>query len=433
VNDPEDAADRRAIAAWCLFDWANSPFPTVVITFVFATYFTTAVAPDTETGTALWGWAMSVSGIVLAVTGPIVGAVADQSGRRKPWLLVLSLACAACGAALWFVAPKASFVAVGLVLAGLGNLTFELGQVFYNAMLPDLAPSRWMGRISGWGWALGYAGGLVCLAVALFVFVQPAQPPFGLDRAAAEHVRIVGPLVAVWFVVFALPLFLLTPDRPARRATPGPVIRRGLATLWRTLREVRRYQAAARFLLARMIYIDGVNTLFAFGGIYAAGTFGMAMDEVLKFAILLNVTAGLGAFGFAWVDDWMGPRRTVLAALAAMIAASAAVLLVDSKTWFYGLGMLLGIFIGPVQAASRTFMAHLAPPEIRTEAFGLYALSGRVTTFLGPALVGWLTFESGSQRIGMSAILAFLVLGLLLLLRVPDVRAPVSAESGAPR
>ena len=159
----------------------------------------------------------------------------------------------------------------------------------------------------------------------------------------------------------------------------------------------------------------------------------MDVEEVLKFAILLNVTAGLGAFGFAWIDDWMGPQRTILAALGGLVAASAAVLLVDSKTWFYVLGMLLGIFIGPAQSASRTFMARLAPPEIRTEMFGLYALSGRVTAFMGPALVGWLTLSSGSQRIGMAPILVFLVAGLLLLLRVPDVRAPVSAGSGASR
>lgn len=431
AGEPEDDVSerttlnpgRRGLIAWALYDWANSAFPTVVITFVFATYFSVGVVGDEERGQSLWGLAMSISGIAVAILAPIVGAVADHAGRRKPWLLLFTLLCLVAGAGLWFVEADPAYILLGMVLAGLANLAFEFGTVFYNAMLPDLAPPRLYGRLSGWAWGLGYAGGLGCLAVA-YVFIKADPPPFGLDKALAEPVRAIGPLVALWYLAFAWPLFLWTPDRPAVRIGAGQALRQGLAQLGRTLRDLRHNGTVLRFLLARLFYTDGLNTLFAFGGIYAAGSFGMSLDEILLFGILLNVTAGLGAVVFGWVDDRIGAKPTILISLVALLVLSSAILLVEGKLWFYVLGSAIGIFIGPAQSASRSLMAHLAPPEQRTEMFGLFALTGKVTAFLGPALVAVLTAASGSQRIGMAAILLLFLVGLVILwpLKAPPRR-----------
>ena len=413
-------ASRGAIAAWCLFDWANSSYPTVIVTFVFAAYVTSYVAPSEASGTAAWGTAISLSALGVALLSPVLGAIADHAGPRKPWIFLLSLICVVLGCALWWVEPDPAYLLFALILVAVSNAAFEFGQVFYNAMLPDIAPQKMLGRVSGWAWACGYAGGIVALAVCLFVFALPEQPPFGLDSERFEEIRITGPLVAVWYAIFAAPMFLLTPDRPAVRISAVQAIKAGVATLVGTLRQLPRYGNIARFLLARMFYIDGLNTLFAFGGIYAAGTFNMSFQEILAFGILLNVTAGLGAFGFAWVDDFMGSKPTILIAVASLAVCGLAILLVDSKLWFYVIGAVLGVFIGPAQAASRTLMARLAPADMRTEMFGLYAFSGRATAFLGPAIVGWTTAVADSQRVGMSTILIFFLVGLILLLPVRE-------------
>ena len=414
--------DRKAIFSWCLYDWANSAYPTVVTTFVFGAYFTTAVAVTPEAGTAAWGYTMAVAGLAVAVLGPVLGAVADQGGRRKPWLAVFTLTGALATALLWFTVPDPADVTWALVFVALSSVAFEFGMVFYNAMLPDLAGPDRVGRVSGWGWGLGYAGGLTCLVIALFGFVQAETPLFGVSTEAAGHVRAVTLLAAAWFAVFALPLFLFTPDRPAVGLGVSRAIREGLAALGETLRDIRNYAVILRFLIARMFYADGLVTLFAVGGIYAAGTFGMTFGEVVQFGIALNVTAGLGAFAFAWADDRLGAKAVIVVALVALIVLGGAALLVTSKTAFWAIGMALGVFVGPAQAASRSMMARLAPPVMRTEMFGLYALSGKATAFMGPLAFGFATDVFDSQRAGMATILVFLGIGLLLLLPVPEPR-----------
>ncbi len=416
----ERGASVRAQAAWCFYDWANSAFPTVIVTFVFAAYFTQAVAPTPAEGTAAWGWAVAASALAIAVASPVVGAIADASGRRKPWLAGFSIACAGLTAALWFVAPHPSYERLALVLFALANAAFELGTVFYNAMLPGLAPPDRVGRLSGWGWGLGYAGGLVCLVVVLFGLVEPKIPPFGLDKGEAEPVRAAALLTAAWFAAFAAPIFLFTPDAPATGVGLGRAVGQGLRALADTFRRVRDYRVIARFLLAKLFYIDGLNTLFAFGGIYAAGSFGMTTDEIVMFGIALNVTAGLGAAGFAWIDDWIGAKRTILIALVGVMVFGAPLLLIHGKAWFWALALPLGVFFGPAQAASRSLMARLAPEALRTEMFGLSMLSGRITAFAGPAVLAWATAATGSQRVGMATILAFVALGLVLLLGVRE-------------
>ena len=412
----------RALFSWCLFDWANSAFPTVVTTFIFAAYFTKAVAADEITGTSQWGYTISIAALVVAVIGPVLGAIADKGGRRKPWIAVFTLLCVVASALLWLTRPDPADVPWALVFVGLATIGFEMGMVFYNAMLPDLAPKRMIGRISGWGWGLGYGGGLVCLVVALFAFVQAEAPVFGLDKEALEDVRITPVLAAAWFGVFSLPLFFATPDKAASGLDISAAVRQGIAELIATLRRIREFADIARYLLARMIYTDGLNTLFAFGGIYAAGTFGMETAEVIQFGIAINLTAGLGAAAFAWVDDWIGPKRTILISLAALIVLGAVLLVIESKTLFWVFGLSLGLFVGPAQAASRSLMAHLAPAELRTEMFGLYAFSGKATAFLGPALFALGTDIFHSQRAGMATIVVFFVVGIILLWRGPDVR-----------
>ncbi len=408
-------ATRLGQVSWALYDWANSAFSAVIITFVYATYYTKGIAANEVAGTAEWGWAMSASGIAIAIASPILGAVADAGGRRKPWLFVWTvIAVIGCGL-LWYGRPSPEVALMVLAIAALTNLAFEIAGVFYNAMLPEIVSRQYLGRLSGWGWGLGYAGGLVCLILVLYGFVEAEPAPFGLDQSQAEDVRISGPLVGLWLAVFSLPLFLFTPDRQSAGLPAAEAVRRGLAQLRHTFANLGRYRTIGRFLIARMIYTDGLNTLFAFGGIYAAGTFGMAIAEVIKFGILLNVTAGLGALGFAWVDDWLGAKRTILIGLAGLLVCGLAAVLATDPLYFWIAGGLLGIFVGPTQAASRSLMARLAPAEVRTEMFGLYALTGKITAYIGPFLLGTVTYWTGSQRLGIATILAFFVIGGLLL------------------
>jgi UMF1 family MFS transporter len=417
-------ASTRALAAWAFYDWANSAFATVVTSFVFATYFAHAVAPSAEQGTVLWSHAQSAAALAVAVLAPMLGAIADRCGQRKPWIGAFTALSVLATALLWFVRPSPDYATLALVLVAIATLGFEFGTVFYNAMLPDLAPRDRLGRWSGWGWGLGYLGGLGALALCLVGFVQTDRPWFGVGQEDQAHVRATSLAVAAWFAAFALPLFLLTPDRLDSGIRMGAAVREGLAMLDRTIRQLRHRPAVAFFLLAHMLYADGLATLFAFGGIYAAGTFGMSFAEVIQFGIVLNIAAGLGAAAFAPLDDRIGAKRTILLSLAGLIACGAFVLLVESRTMFWIGGSMLGLFVGPAQAASRSMMARLAPAEERAEMFGLLALSGKATAFLGPATLGWATAAFASQRAGMATILLFWIAGFALLLRVQERRDP---------
>lgn len=420
TRTPPEPVSRKAQWSWATFDFANSGFTTVVSTFVFSAYFAQAIAPDPETGTALWGTAVGIAGLIIALTSPIVGAIADHTGRRKPWLAVFTLLCVIATAALWFAEPGAQSIPLALTAAIIGTVGFEVGLVFYNAMLPSLTTPDRIGRLSGLAWGFGYCGGLICLVIALTGFIQAESPPFGLDTANAEHVRATMLLTAAWIVIFAWPLFVFTPDAPRTGLPIKAAVVKGATTLFATLRNVRQHANRFRFLIARMIYIDGVNTMFAFGGIYAAGTFGMSLEDIILFGIALNVTAGLGAAGFGWIDDRVGSKRTLTISLIALIATSTGVLLAQTPTQFWIAGLTMSVFFGPVQAASRTFMAHLAPERMRGEMFGLYAVTGKVTSFLGPFAVGAVTVLADSQRVGMATILVFLVVGLILLQGVKE-------------
>ncbi|MCC6718370.1 MAG: MFS transporter [Acetobacteraceae bacterium] len=413
-------APRRAVAAWAAYVWADHAFATIVATFVVATYFTQGVAANPVTGAAQWAAAQAVAGVLIAVLAVPMGAIADQGGRRGAMLATCLVAMAASTLALWFVRPDPAFVPLALVLVGIGTIAFELAAVFYNAMLPDLAPRARFGLLSNLGWAAGYAGGLASLVLALVLLVLPDPALFGLDRGQAEHIRACAVLAGAWSLAFGWPAVVFIPERAAPQPW-GPAIRAALAELRTTLRTAIAEPPLRRLLVARMLFMDGLVTLFAFGGIYAAGEFGFSAQDVLVFGIGLNVTAGLGVLGFAFIEDRIGAKATVLTSLVALVVLGLPLLLVREPAWFWSLGLALGLFVGPAQAASRSLMAHMAPDGSRAAWFGLFALSGRVTAFLGPAALALATAVFQSQRAGMAVILVFIAAGAVVLapLRLP--------------
>lgn len=407
---------KTAIFSWCWYDAANSGFPTVITTFIFAAYFTQAVAQNSTLGTHLWGNAVTISGIFIALMSPIAGTIADYYGQRKPWLIAFTSLVVLSSTMLWWVTPETSSISFALTWVILGTIGHEVANVFYNAMLHELVPENYYGRVSGWGWGAGYVGGLLCLVIALVAFVNHPQW-LGLDTSQAEHVRATGPLVAIWFVVFALPLILYTPDLPKKQPLFS-AIHQGLSEFGRSLKKLWQHPNLLWYLLARMIYIDGLNTIFAFGGIYAAGTFGMNATEIIQFGIAINIAAGFGAFCFAWVDDWIGPKKTITLSLLGILIFGVSILLVDTTFWFTILAFCLCLFVGPVQASSRSLLTHIVPNNMTTEVFGLYAFSGKATAFIGPWIFGVATLYFDSQRAGIGSTLIFVLIGFILLQRV---------------
>lgn len=421
------SAQRAGLISWCLYDWANSAFSTIVATFVFPVYFSQMVARDPIQGATQWSYAVAAAALAVALGAPALGAVADNMGRRKSWLFAFTLLALAFTAALWQVEPSPRFVPLALALYAAAATSFGFALTFYDAMLRSIAPPNFLGRLSGWGWSLGYAGGLLCLMAALFGLLKPEPPPFGLAVAQAEHIRATNLLVSAWFGVFSIPIFVFTPDRPATGVSVYQAVKTGIAGLAGSMRQILLRPNIGRFLIAFMLYSNGVNTLFSFGGVYAAGAFGMSLDEVLYFGIVLNVTAGLGAATFAWIDDLIGSKRTILIALCGLSSLGLALVFVQSQALFFVLGGVLGLFVGPAQAAGRSMMARLAPSGLETEAFGLYQLSGKATIFAGPLVLGFVTSMFQSQRAGMSTILLFFVGGILVLL---PLREPNRSKAG---
>nr|WP_245215533.1 MFS transporter [Pararoseomonas baculiformis] len=406
-----------------MYDWANSAFPTVVTTFVIATWFAQGVAPDPVTGQAQWGWMQTLAGVAIALLSPVLGAVADAGGRRRLMLALCTLATAAFTAALWFARPAPDHAFYVLACVGLATVAFEVGTVFYNAMLPDVARPERMGRISGLAWGLGYAGGLACMVVCLFGLIRPDPGLFGFDRPSGEPIRATAVLVGIWVLAFGWPVLAAFRDAPGPKPGWAASAREGLREIGGVLRGLPARPAMLRFLVARMFYTDGLNTLFAFGAIFAAGVHGMSFQEVLLFGIAMNVSAGLGAALAGLVEDRVGSRRMVLIALWCLVAIGIAIVLAEGKALFWALALVLGLFFGPAQAASRTLMARLAPPGEVAAHFGLFALSGRITGFLGPAVLAAVTQASGSQRAGIATTAAFMAVGAVLLMGVRESRA----------
>jgi UMF1 family MFS transporter len=417
---------KKSIFSWCLYDWANSAFSTVIITFVFSVFFTRGMIGDETLGAAQWGYAIGLSGICIAILGPVLGAIADHSGARKTWVFWLSMLCIAASALLWFAQPVAGHANIVFTLTCVivANIGYELSQVFYNAMLPHIAPRHLIGRVSGWGWGVGYLGGIGALALALFglVGVGDMEPWFGITGADSANVRASGPLTALWFLAFMLPLLLYTHDVERSPLRIGEAVRLGLAQLGQSLKDIKNHKNLAQFLVASAIYRDGLNTLFTVGGIYAAGVYGMDFVEILFFAIGLNVAAGAGAFLFAHFDDRIGSKPTIIVSLIGLVISGIAVLMTDDKESFKHLALALGLFMGPAQAASRTFAGRLAPYGMVAQTYGLYAFTGKSVAFMGPIAFAAATHYYGSQEAGMFTIILFWILGLGLLTMVEERR-----------
>jgi MFS transporter, UMF1 family len=331
--------------------------------------------------------------------------------------------------------------ASALVLFIVANVAFELSGTFYNAFLPVIAAPERIGRVSGYGWGTGYIGGLLCMAVALVGFVglsDASVPWFGLSREAGENIRATNVLVAAWMAVFCLPLFLWVPDpRPPHPSPLGHIVRDSFRQLRATFHSLRRYRHAVRFLIARLFFNDGLTTIFSFGGIYAAGTFGFSFTEILYFGLALNIAAGIGGFAFGAVDDRLGGKRTVMISLVGLAAAAAFALTTTSKSGLWIAGIVIGIFSGPNQAASRSLMGRFVPRGKENEFFGFFNFSGKATSFLGPLALGIITGATHSQRLGLSVVVVFFLVGLVLLTRVDEqegirlARQPLPPEDPA--
>ena len=441
---------RRGIWGWMLFDWAQQPFHTLIITFVFAPYFAAAVAPDAARGQELWGYATGIGGLLIALSSPVLGAIADASGPRKPWVFAFSVLGVIGCWALWFAVPGTENMTFVLVMIALAVFGMEFAAVFNNAMMPTLEPRSELGRLSGSAWGLGYVGGLLTLVLVLgFLSASPEsgrtmlgfEPLFGLDPQTREGDRASGPLTAIWYVVFALPMFLFTPD-VARRARQTGAVQKGLQQLKNTLRRLPSERSYFSFLMSSMFYRDALNALYAFGGIYAAGVLGWSIIQIGIFGILANITGAIGAWLGGRADQRYGPKvvvywtililtfccilviSTTRTEVLFMPAGSLAGLSLPDLT-FYTAGCLIGAAGGAIQAASRTLLVDQVDRDKVTEAFGLFALSGKATTFIGPLAIAFATafFASeafglsaqDAQRLGVTPIIVLFLIGLVLL------------------
>lgn len=399
-------SSTKEIISYALYDWATSPVPTLHATFVFAVYFTTTVMP--ENGTFAWSQMSALAAFIVAFAAPFFGALADGKAMRKTLLMIVTVIGIISAAALWFVKPDASFATMALVLSAINIVVMEIAFVFYNALIVGVSTPKNIGRVSGFSWGLGYIGAIVCLFLAL-AFVMPEVAPFGLDKSMAEHVRITMPLAAVWLLVFSIPFFIYVPEGEKSEGSFKEILVEG----WQV---VRTTPGVLRFLIARIFYADALVTLFAMGGIFAAKVFGFEQTDVLLFAILLNITAGIGAMIGGILDDRVGALPTIRVSLIAMVILGTAAMITTSATMFWIIGGILGIFVGPVQAASRSYFARLVPSGVEARAFSFMMLTGKATAFIGPMIYGWIVFLSGQERLGMSIVVVLMLIGFLLLI-----------------
>lgn len=446
----ETAVSKRGIRGWILFDWAAQPFFTVVTTFIFGPYFVARLTSDPVSAQAMWSNTATISSIIIAILSPVLGSIADQSGSRKPWIAFFATIKIASLCMLWFAAPGSPILWPVLFMI-LASIAAEFSIVFNDSMMPRLVPSRDIGRLSNIAWGLGYLGGMIVLigVVALLASdpqkgttIIGVQPLFGLDPQQGEDARITGPLSALWYLIFIIPMFLFTPDAPKGLAFKAAV-RQGLYELRGTLQELRNRPSLTRFLIARMIYQDGVNGLLILGGVFAAGMFGWATMEIGIYGIILNIVAIFGCMIASYLDSRIGSRTMILISLIILLIATLGIVSTEKDATFFGLlqlsqedkggifatgaekayllfGILIGFAFGPVQASSRSYLARNVALSETGRYFGIYALTGRATSFMATLLFSLMTYATGSAHLGMATLLIFLITGLLLMLRVPD-------------
>ncbi|MFC1884482.1 MFS transporter [Thermodesulfobacteriota bacterium] len=420
--------NKKAVFAWTMYDFANSAYTTLIVTFIYATYFVKAIAPNEIIGTALWSRGVTITALTVAILSPILGAMADEGGYRKRFLLISTVVAVIGAMMLYTVMPGQIMKALFWFV--LGNIAFEMGMVFYNAFLPEIAPPEKIGRISGYGWGLGYIGGLLAMFVAMIGFVNTQTPWFGFSTEVGENIRATNLLVGCWFALFSIPLFLfISEKKPEAKEGLMRQLRETFKELGKTFNEIRKYRQIVKFLLARLIYNDGLITIFAFGGIYAAGTFHFTFQEIMIFGVVLNIAAGLGALTMGFLDDKVGGKKTIQISLYALIAAAVVAIVSPNKMLFWAAGIVIGIFSGPNQAASRSLMGRFIPKSKENQFYGFFAFSGKFTAFMGPFLLGLLTEIFDSQRVGVSVVVLFFVLGILILRSVDEKEGMALAKA----
>jgi UMF1 family MFS transporter len=442
-----DISQHKRIWGWYFFDWASQPYHTLLVTFIFGPYFasvasqhflTTGLGPEAAAAQAqtMWSQALTISGLIIGLGAPIMGAFADRTGRRRPWIAVFSVMYVVGAAAIWGMLPDGSNLWWGLMAFAFGFIGAEYALIFINAQLPSLGTEEEVGAISGSGFAFGYAGGVTSLFLMLLLFVeQPSgktligfDPLFGLDAGAREGTRLVGPFTALWYALFMIPYFLWV--RESGPATRGARVGEALGSLWRTVKGLRHRLSLSAYLGSSMFYRDALNGLYGFGGTYAVLVLKLSIVSVGIFGIIGAISAALFSWAGGRLDARFGPKPVIRVAVWGLIAVCVTVVSMDRTQLFgvplaegsrlpdmifFGCGVLIGGLGGTLQAASRTLMVRHTDPEHPTENFGLYGLSGRATSFLAPALIGLVTALSGNARIGISPVIVLFLIGLFLL------------------
>lgn len=450
-STPQPPLDRRRIWGWYFFDWASQPYNTLLLTFIFATYFAKVAKQnymanglDPQAADAMaqsvWGMGLTVTGVIIAIMAPILGAIADNNGHKRPWIWLFSAMYVIGSAGLWWSAPEAFSATKILILFGIGLIGMEFATIFSNSYLPSMGPRAELGRISGSGWAFGYVGGLIALIMMLGFFqaddtgktMLGRSPLFGLDTASKADTRIVGPISAIWFAVFMIPFFMYVHDRQlVSRSAQG--VRAALGQLVGTIRSLPKERSLFSFLMASMFYRDGLNGMYTFGGIYAALVLEWSIIEIGIFGIAAVLSGAFFCWIGGYIDKAVGPKPVIVWCCLIMMLTAILIVSLSPTTvfWvpvaegsglpnimFYIAGMLIGAAGGVLQSSSRHMLTRQANPARMTEAFGLYALSGKATSFLAPGLITLTTHLTGDQRLGVSPLIALFTLGLVLMIWV---------------
>ncbi|TJZ78005.1 MFS transporter [Rhodococcus oryzae] len=422
---------RKQVFAWGLWDWGSAAFNAVIVTFVFSVYLTDAVGDDLpgSISASTWlGWSLGASGLLIAVLAPVTGQRSDATGHRRRSLAFLTAAVVVVMAAMFLIEDRYQYLWAGLALLGVGSVLFTLAEVPYSAMLRQVSTPANVGRVSGFGWAMGYFGGIVLLLVCYFGFIVgdgDTRGLLGLSTDGGFNIRMVALVAALWFAAFAIPVLVAVPELPRTEADPGAAQAGFLASygvLWRDLKELwTADRRTVGFLLASALFRDGLAGVFTFGAVLAVNVYGIAASDVLLFGVAANVVSGVAALAAGRFDDTLGPKTVIVASLAAMLVAGGILLVVSGPVAFWVFGLLLCVFVGPAQSASRTFLVRITPTGREGQMFGLYATTGRAVSFLAPTLFGLFAWLFASDRAGIVGLLVVLALGLAAVL---PVRAP---------
>jgi len=404
----------KKIFNFALYDFANSAFTTIIITFIFSTYFAKQIAPNPVLGQSYWGWTIGITGVVVALIGPLLGTIADKKNYSEFFIKIFTIICISLTCLLWFSKPSEKYLIYTLFIVGLANIFYELSLIFYNSTLKKISESNNLGKSSGFSFALGYIGGIIVLIICITIFIDNDSLPFGLSKENSENVRATSILVAFWYLIFSMP-FLFNLKKTNKNEIEKKI---NYTKNFKELVWDKGLNNIGKFLLARMLYADGLNAIIIMGGIFAVGVFSLEIKDLLVLSVLMNITAFIGAIVGGYANDRFSSKSVIIFSLIGLILSSSIILFLKSKIIFLFFASINGFFIGPVQSASRVFMTKSIDENNQASGFGLFALSGKLTSFIGPLLVSTITYISNSQKIGFSSAIALLLIGLLVLLKV---------------